>query len=231
MSTYDKAAYERNKHKISIREGGKFCGLDLNDAYFVFTTLAIVLIFQGKYCSKGNHILPLSKFPKNACYPDGHAYYCKNCKNTNYLPNKVRQAEYYLENQEHIINKSKKYYQANKPKVFARHKQRMKNDPEYNLANKIRSGVWKILKQKGTYNTNKLIKLIGCGDKELKSHLESQFKPGMSWENHGSQWHVDHIRPLSRFNLLNPDELKIACNYKNLQPLWANENIKKGNKI
>ena len=49
----------------------------------------------------------------------------------------------------------------------------------------------------------------------------------MSWNNYG-KWHLDHIKPLSSFNLQNIDELKQACHYSNLQPLWAEDNFKKG---
>ena len=60
-------------------------------------------------------------------------------------------------------------------------------------------------------------------------YLTTKFKPDMTWENYG-QWHIDHIRPLSSFNLSDFSQLSTACHYTNLQPLWANENIRKGDK-
>ena len=67
--------------------------------------------------------------------------------------------------------------------------------------------------------------------KFLKEHLEKQFKPGMNWSNHSLRgWHIDHIRPLSKFDCTDPKELKKACHYSNLQPLWADENLKKKDK-
>jgi 5-methylcytosine-specific restriction endonuclease McrA len=60
----------------------------------------------------------------------------------------------------------------------------------------------------------------------VKAHLEAQFKEGMSWENWGvSGWHVDHIIPLSSFDLSDEKQLKKAVHYSNLQPLWAADNI------
>lgn len=59
-------------------------------------------------------------------------------------------------------------------------------------------------------------------------YIESKFKEGMSWENHG-KWHIDHIKPLG--NAKTEKELKKLFHYTNVQPLWAKENQKKGNKI
>lgn len=54
----------------------------------------------------------------------------------------------------------------------------------------------------------------------------------MSWENYGKNgWHLDHIIPLSAFDLTDPEQLKIACHYTNIQPLWARDNLVKSNKI
>jgi hypothetical protein len=62
-------------------------------------------------------------------------------------------------------------------------------------------------------------------------HLESQFKPGMSWKNHGPKgWHIDHIKPLASFDLSSPKEQAIAFSYKNTQPLWWHENLAKGDR-
>jgi hypothetical protein len=50
----------------------------------------------------------------------------------------------------------------------------------------------------------------------------------MSWDNYG-KWHIDHIIPLSSAN--NEDEVYKLCHHTNLQPLWAEDNLKKSNKI
>ena len=65
---------------------------------------------------------------------------------------------------------------------------------------------------------------------KLKEHLESQFTEGMSWENR-SEWHIDHIIPQSKFkfdSLTHPNFLK-CWDLSNLQPLWAVDNMRKGN--
>ena len=70
--------------------------------------------------------------------------------------------------------------------------------------------------------------IIGISYEEFKIYLESKFIDGMNWDNRG-EWHIDHIIPLSTAN--NKDELRELCHYTNLQPLWAEDNIKKSNKI
>ena len=67
-------------------------------------------------------------------------------------------------------------------------------------------------------------KYLGCSIDELKKHLESKFKEGMSWENMG-EWHIDHIIPLC--SATDEEEIYRLCRYRNLQPLWRWENSKK----
>lgn len=84
---------------------------------------------------------------------------------------------------------------------------------------------------KGNY-WGKSLKWLGCTIPQLRDHLERQFRPGMSWNNWSpSGWHIDHIRPLSKFDLNDPSQAAAACHYTNLQPLWAKENNAKYNKI
>ena len=71
---------------------------------------------------------------------------------------------------------------------------------------------------------------MGCSPKELKIYLEGQFTEGMSWDNHKrTGWHIDHIIPLS--SAKTEEEVYRLCHYTNLQPLWCNENYKKGKKL
>jgi hypothetical protein len=96
------------------------------------------------------------------------------------------------------------------------------------LANNLRRRLYKVLK--GFNKSAHTMELIGCSIDHLITHLEKQFKTGMTWDNYG-QWHVDHIKPLTSFNLDEPEQQRCACHYTNLQPLWADENKSKGNRI
>jgi hypothetical protein len=79
---------------------------------------------------------------------------------------------------------------------------------------------------KDNHKSGSAVRDLGCSIEDLKKHLESQFQEGMNWSNYGS-WHIDHIIPLAAFDLSNPNELKSACHYSNLQPLWAKDNLLK----
>jgi len=104
---------------------------------------------------------------------------------------------------------------------------KLKTDPNFKLRMIIHSRVWQAIK-KG-YKSAYAIVLLGCSIEEARAHIEKQFKPGMTWQNHGLYgWHLDHIRPCCSFNLLKPEEQRICFHYSNLQPLWAQENLIKG---
>ncbi len=116
---------------------------------------------------------------------------------------------------------------ANKEKLNKSFKNRYHSDIHRKLATCLRSRLNKALK--GAYKSSSYSDYIGCTPEQLKNHLESLFKPGMTWDNYGIRgWHIDHIRPLDSYNLSDPSELLEACNYKNLQPLWAKDNLTKG---
>lgn len=124
---------------------------------------------------------------------------------------------------------NKKYQQSEKGKKWIKNK--LENDPSFKMASRQRMRIADLLSKKGIHKKGKTLRLIGCSAKFLSDYIESKFKPGMNWNNYGIYgWHVDHIKPLSKFDLEDPDQQKIAFHYTNLQPLWANENIKKSNK-
>ena len=133
---------------------------------------------------------------------------------------------------------NKKYAQSEKGKakqskiLRAYYRRRIKKDPAFKLSRIMRNRLQTFLKRKGLNKSNKTMELVGCSKDFLREHLEKQFKPGMNWSNHNFRgWHVDHIVPLSKLDCSDPDQLKRACHYSNLQPLWAEENFKKHNSL
>ena len=71
---------------------------------------------------------------------------------------------------------------------------------------------------------------LGCDYVCLVAHLESLFQEGMTWENYGKNgWHMDHVIPLARAKT--EEELIPLLHYSNLQPLWAFDNLSKGDRM
>lgn len=140
--------------------------------------------------------------------------------------------KYYANNKEKRINYSKAHKAKNIEKYReSSRKWRKENGstPFRRLRKNVSNRVLKALKNRKM--SKSCMELIGCNLKELIAHIESQFVEGMGWHNMGrGGWHVDHKRPISWFNILDKNELLMAMNYKNLQPLWESENCKKGNR-
>ena len=114
-----------------------------------------------------------------------------------------------------------KYLQTEK----LRQKLKRKTDPYFRLSKNMSKAIWQNLSGQKGYS--KWLNLVDYTFEELKIHLESKFKCGMNWDNYGSYWHVDHVKPLSWFT---GNEFKEAWSLSNLQPLEASINLSKCNR-
>lgn len=106
-------------------------------------------------------------------------------------------------------------------------KQYLTESPQQRAAASMRSRVWALLKKSGA----KKIESLGLEAEPLRVHLEAQFVRGMSWANYGTAWHVDHVIPCTAFNLTDPIQLRQCFAYLNLRPMWAADNIRKGDEV
>lgn len=121
-----------------------------------------------------------------------------------------------------------------RPEVKARKREyiaeRLKNDVQFRLSFRLRARL-RIAVRRGA-KSGSAVRDLGCTIAELKARLEAQFKPGMTWENWTRDgWHIDHIVPLAAFDLTDREQLKRACHYTNLRPLWCAENCSKGARV
>jgi hypothetical protein len=113
---------------------------------------------------------------------------------------------------------------ANPEKFRARDRAKRRRHPEGPI---MRSIVFRMLA--GQKKRQRSSFYVGCTAAFLRNHIEAQFKPGMTWENYGKAWHIDHTVPLSWWDVENhPEHLQCASHYSNLQPLWKEENMRKG---
>jgi hypothetical protein len=106
-------------------------------------------------------------------------------------------------------------------------RRRILRDPAFMLRRRISEQLRASLN--GKRKAQRTFEMLGYTPDELRRHLERQFLRGMTWEN-ASEWHIDHIRPVSSFDLSDPEQLRDCWSLPNLRPLWARDNIAKGAK-
>jgi len=178
----------------------------------------------SKKCNKCQIDKPSDEFHRCKSHYDGLNRICKICRKDETQLN-------YQRHKESIKQKTLEYYKNNKEKIRPRRqayqKHKESTDILFRLSRRLRNRLYYALKRTTWEKGVKFNEYIGCSLEELKIHLEKQFQPGMSWDNYGS-WHVDHISPLSKATT--EHEMYSLCHWYNLQPMWAKENIKKGNK-
>jgi hypothetical protein len=160
----------------------------------------------------------------------------KQLRHESYLRNKEKILNshkiYVIEHKDKIALYQKEYRKNNRVKLLVQHenarKLRLKNNINTRITYNLRARLHKALHRNQKINTT--IKLLGCDVNFLKIYLKNLFSDGMTWENYG-KWEIDHIVPCSSFDLSKPEEQRRCFHYTNLQPLWENENIKKGKNV
>lgn len=178
---------------------------------------------MGKICSKCGIEKPLEEFHNRKGVKDGKRPNCKICAKESYdkyiskpevkLYRKLYEQDYSTKNIDKIRFRRNKWF-----------KTRSENDILFKLSRNLRNRLNKFL----IGRDKRIEEILGITLEKFKIHLESMFKDGMSWENR-SEWHIDHIIPLS--SAKTEEELYSLCHYTNLQPLWAEDNLKKSNNI
>lgn len=206
-----------------------------------------------KSCERCARILDLSCFCKNARSKDGLNTWCRECTSEYKQKYRAENAEkistglklHYAKNAEKIkaqererraanrdlYNKRALEYQKNnREAVYTRQRawrsEKWKSDIQYRIKSNLRSRLGRAMQ--GLMKTCSAVRDMGCTPEFLIRWLEGKFTDCMTWENYGKYWHVDHVKPLSMFDLTDPAQVKTAIHFTNLQPLEASENIRKG---
>lgn len=157
-----------------------------------------------------------------------------------YQKNKEKRLKYFSEWQKENRERLNEYHKEWREKNIDRHRKnkrdyertRKANDPLYKLISNFRTAIYQVLKENNVDKNGHYFDILKYTPEELISHLENQFKDGMTWDNYG-EWHVDHLRPISVFNIkeIGDEEFMKCWSLSNLQPMWGEENIRKSNKI
>lgn len=142
-------------------------------------------------------------------------------------------ARQYDQNRHRRIAQVQSYVMNNRDKYNAYRRDLQKRkmaDPVYRMSRIVRCRMSHVLK--GRQKTGKSVDYLGCSFDDLKLHLEWQFQPGMTWENYGEAWQVDHKIPLATLSVNASDaDVRRLSHYTNLRPLWAEENMSLGGRL
>lgn len=176
-----------------------------------------------KKCNKCTQVKVIDDFHADKNKRDGRRTICKNCvflNNTSYrerFPEKVKERD-------------RRWTVANREHVNATHKAHYSSSTLERLKKNLRNRL--VVAVKSEYNKTSAVDDLGCSIAQFKEYIENQFEEGMTWENWGridsnkKCWNIDHIKPLSLAS--SEEELKKLVYYENMRPLWAIDNIKKG---
>lgn len=159
-------------------------------------------------------------------------------KKQNYLQNKEvissKHKLYHIQNKDKLNQNSKNYRMTHPDKIRQYNKMygktRKMSDINFRIGCNLRSRMNAALK--ANQKAGSSVRDLGCSIPEFKQYIEKKWLVGMTWVNWNKcGWHLDHIIPLSSFDLTKRDQFLAACHYTNFQPLWARDNIKKGNRF
>ena len=185
-----------------------------------------------------NTTQPLTEYYKKSESKDGKHIYCKTCmkseKEKYYKKTKHSRSDYYSQYRE----KNKKYfneycnnhYHTKKELYREWNNNKYAKDVGFRIKHLTSSRIHAALKTYQLLKTNQTLEYLGCTIEEYYIYLENQFDKNMNWDNQGEYWEIDHIKPISSFNLNNEDELYKCFHYLNTQPLEKKENREKSNK-
>jgi len=187
-----------------------------------------------KVCSHCKIEKEESEFSKSKRTKDNLDSWCKQCwkvYRTTYRDKNNNHSKVWREaNKEYFRTYRKEWYEKNQQKWTEYVRIKRATDDQFRLKINLRTRVWHALN--GSSKSKATFELLDCTSDQLKAHLESLFKEGMSWNNYGKNgWEVDHIRPCASFDLTDLEQQKQCFHYSNLQPLWRKENRAKSDKL
>lgn len=138
---------------------------------------------------------------------------------------------YYLEHIDKVKQRAREYYENNREAVNFRIAENRRNNNQERIAHNIRTRIGEALS--GRSKGGRMRNLVGCDLVTFMEYIEALWDENMSWDNYGAgtdKWSIDHILPLSWFNLNIEKERKRAFHYSNTQPMWCSENASKSNR-
>ena len=178
-----------------------------------------------KTCYSCNIEKEIDLFYKHKYMSDGHLNLCIECQKERSRINHDINRESRNNSRRHRYVKNKEHHKS----VCTRNKKEArKKSGILRLKDALGHSIYMACKKRGFTKRSKMALFIGCDWDYFKAYIESMFVDGMNWDNYG-EWHIDHITPLC--SAKTEDEVYFLNHYKNLRPLWAIDNLKKGGRM
>jgi hypothetical protein len=248
--------YKEYVETLNIEEKGEFVVELMTNYDMTYKSLAAIFqtniqevidyfkFVDKKKCSRCNHIKSFKEFHIANEKPDGHMPHCQDCAyilRKDYYDNgpieqRIKSRQWKDDNREQVnfVENIRRKKPEVKEKAAKYMRKRANENHQVRLRMRISNLMYYHLKNHGTSKgNNSWESLVKYTLDDLMKHLESKFKDGMTWENYGPVWHIDHIVPDALFEYSNyeDDAFKRCWSLENLQPMFASENIRKGNSI
>ena len=148
---------------------------------------------------------PLSEFSNTSRKKDKLRYWCRLCESNSFST--------WLKNNREPVNKYKREIRA--------------NNESLRLAIKLRSRLRQALLRQSTNKTTKTEDLLGISFNNFKKYVEFL----MTTNIRRNKYELNHVYPLSSFNLPNTNQIKKASHYSSLRPVMKQDNCSKGSKF
>lgn len=130
-----------------------------------------------------------------------------------------------------LIFLKKQYYEKNKEKynkqIVEYQKKKIKTDSIFHFYKQMRCKIYIVMKMRKIEKDKRTLEYIGCTTEFFQKWMEFQLYDGMTLENYGKIWHVDHTKPIASFDLTKDDQCKECFSWKNCRPFLAHKNIQK----
>jgi uncharacterized membrane protein YheB (UPF0754 family) len=186
------------------------------------------------FCKRGHEIAVVGRYPSGGCIgcsqerkrdKDIIREQRKEYRSRNKEKLKLKKKQFYDANRDVILEQKKVYEQNNREKINASQVRRRKENINFKLASYLRFRINSAIKS--GQKTGSAVRDLGCTIPFLKDCIAAQFHDGMTWDNWGEVWELDHIKELWEFDLSDKEQFKQAVHYTNMQPLTVEDHRKK----
>lgn len=183
---------------------------------------------RQKYATRHRDVVLASKKKYRQAHVDESRIYGKTYRIAHAEQTRQRLKEYAETHREQTNAKVRRFRSDNRERLNDEQRIRYKTDVGFRILQNLRKSLHRAVTRCSVTKCGHTADLIGCPIEKLRQHLETKFDVGMTWDNYGKCWHIDHIVPCAAFDMTIESEQRRCFNWSNLQPMFAHNNLVKG---